>query len=94
MAKLKIPVCKAYKINAQHKKTMLAAGFQTYREERETMSGDWNIVYWKRGEMIVPFRRDKKVELEELVAKVIEQTKYWTSRNSRVTVSPWLTTNL
>ena len=79
---------KLYKLNKQQKKLMELAGFQMYNYgsvNGDTTDQEFNLAYWKRGELRIYLTRNEPVSLNKLIEYTVRQTQYLDKR--RISVS-------
>jgi hypothetical protein len=70
---------KAKKLNPQQRKLMESAGFKAVMDTfdpTKLYGHEFDIVYWKRGDIMIVFSVDVKVDVKTLVDRVVQQTYY------------------
>jgi hypothetical protein len=72
-----------YKLYKQHKRFMLNAGFS--EDSIANKDNTSNIHLWKRGDIRMVFTKNKPIEMEDFVSKLIRQSIYRARRDSFVT---------
>ncbi len=82
---------KTYKLNKQHEKFMLNAGFIS--DNSWNKDNSFNIHYWKRGDINLIFTKNKPITMNIFVGNLIRHTEYKTKRNLLTSFKPLKTQN-
>jgi hypothetical protein len=77
---------KTYKVNAQQEKFFKSAGFAIVKDSSNPdvrWGHEFDLVYWKRGDIVIAMTASEKITLEKFTNLLIGQVYYRTCKHIR-----------